>query len=336
MELNVWMKTTLTQVSWSEIDKHWTVRLERTRADGSVENRVLHPRHIVQATGHSGEKNQPAIKGIDTFAGDRICHSSEFSGAQEASKGKRAVVVGSCNSALDIAQDFVEKGYDVTVVQRSSTHVVSSYGITDIALHGLYSEGGPPVEDADMIVHSMPNSMLKTIQVKVGELQRHHDRDMLEGLAKAGFKVDNGPDGAGVFFKYFQRGGGYYIDVGASKLIMDGKIKVKQGHEITEIVPHGLRFSDQSELAADEIVLATGYQSMKTHTRQIFGDKVAEQVKDVWGLNEEGEWRTIWQRSGHPGFWFHGGNLGLCRYYSQLLALQIQGLEENLYDYNEN
>jgi hypothetical protein len=58
-------------------------------------------------------------------------------------------------------------------------------------------------------------------------------------------------------------------------------------------------------------------------------------VNDVWGFNEEGEMRTIWQKSGLPGFWFHGGNLAMCRYYSKLLALQIKGLEEGLYTYDD-
>lgn len=126
-------------------------------------------------------------------------------------------------------------------------------------------------------------------------------------------------------------GGGYYIDVGACQLIIDGKIKVKQGKEIEEVLPHGLRFSDGVEIEADEVVLATGYQNMRTQTRLMFGDDVADKVNDVWGLNEEGEMRTIWQRSGHPGFWFHGGNLALCRYYSRFLALQIKAQEEGLY-----
>ena len=71
------------------------------------------------------------------------------------------------------------------------------------------------------------------------------------------------------------------------------------------------------------------------YTRIIHGDEVADKVGDVWGFNEEGEMRTIWQRSGHPGFWFHGGNLAMCRYYSRLLALQIKGLEEGLYEVDE-
>lgn len=331
LELNVWTSTELVHTKWDDAKKIWTVILNRKRADGTSEIRTFHPRHLIQATGHSGKKNQPAMKGIENFKGLRICHSSEHPGARENSQGKKAVVVGSCNSAQDIAQDFLEKGYDVTIVQRSSTHVVSSKAITEIAFKGFYAEDGPPVDDADMMLHSLPTSVLKAVQIGIGALQTDFDKDMLDGLAKAGFKVDRGPDDAGLFFKYFQRGGGYYIDVGACKLIADGKIKVKQGQEIDEVLPHGLRFADGTELQADEIVLATGYQNMRTQTRTMFGDEVADRVTDVWGFNEEGEMRTIWQRSGHPGFWFHGGNLALCRYYSRFLALQIKGLEEGLY-----
>ena len=63
--------------------------------------------------------------------------------------------------------------------------------------------------------------------------------------------------------KYFQRGGGYYIDVGASQLIIDGKIKVKQGQEIDAVEEHSLLFADGTRLEADEIVFATGYDNMR-------------------------------------------------------------------------
>ena len=53
-------------------------------------------------------------------------------------------------------------------------------------------------------------------------------------------------------------------------------------------------FADGSELEADEIVFATGYQNMRGTARKIFGDEVADQVKDVWGFDEEGELRTMW------------------------------------------
>lgn len=254
--------------------------LERKKADGTVEKRTLHPRHVVQATGHSGEMNMPKIKGMDRFKGE-LCHSSQFKDPKTNSEGKKALVVGCCNSGHDIAQDFYEHGYDVTIIQRSSTHVMSSKNGHDVLLKGLYEEGGPPTEDADLIFMSIPNPMLKRMHIDATAEIARRDKNLREGLAKAGFKLDDGPDGSGLFMKYFQRGGGYYIDVGCSQLIVDGKIKVKQGQEIAEVKEHGLLFADGSELEADVIVFATGYQNMRGTARKIFGDEVADQVKDV-------------------------------------------------------
>ncbi|KAH5327153.1 hypothetical protein HBI12_073850 [Parastagonospora nodorum] len=330
LELNAWTSTDLKSASWDEGKKQWTVEVERRKADGSVEKRTLHPRHVIQATGHSGKKNMPDIKGMDSFKGTRLCHSSEHPGANPISKGKKAIVVGCCNSGHDIAQDFYEKGYDITIVQRSTTCVVSSEAICEIGLKGLYEEDAPPVEDADLFLWSIPSELFKVQQIKITKKQAEHDKKLLDGLKAVGFGVDSGPMGSGLLIKYFQRGGGYYIDVGASQLIIDGKIKVKQGQELKQILPNGIEFADGSKLEADEIVFATGYQNMRTQARLIFGDEVADRVSDVWGFNQEGEFRTIWQKSGHPGLWFMGGNLAISRYYSRKLALQIKGIEEGI------
>lgn len=330
LELNVWTSTSLKSTSWDESKKQWTVTVERRMPDGTSQTRTLHPRHIVQATGHSGEKNFPKIKGMETFKGERLCHSSEHPGASPESKGKKAVVVGCCNSGHDIAQDFFEKGYDITIVQRSTTCVVSSEAITDIGNKGLYDQDSPPVDDADLTFWSLPSELLKTQQTKVTKIQADHDKKIHDGLRAAGFQIDSGPMDSGLLIKYFQRGGGYYIDVGASQLIIDGKIKVKQGQEIAQILPNGIEFADGEKIEADEIVFATGYQNMRTQARKIFGDEVADRVSDVWGFNDEGEFRTMWQKSGHPGLWFMGGNLALSRYYSRILALQIKAIEEGI------
>ncbi|KAF1838033.1 FAD/NAD(P)-binding domain-containing protein [Decorospora gaudefroyi] len=330
LELNVWTSTSLKSTSWDENKKVWTVTVERRKSDGTSETRTLHPKHIVQATGHSGEKNFPKIKGMDDFKGDRLCHSSEHPGANPESKGKKAVVVGCCNSGHDIAQDFFEKGYNVTLVQRSTTCVVSSESICDIGNKGLFDQDGPPVDDADLTQWGVPSELLKLQQLKLTKVQAEHDKKIHDGLRAAGFGLDSGPMDAGLFIKYFQRGGGYYIDVGASQLIIDGKIKIKQGQEIAQILPNGIEFADGDKLEADEIVFATGYQNMRTQARKIFGDEVADRVSDVWGFNVEGEFRTMWQKSGHPGLWFMGGNLAISRYYSRILALQIKAIEEGL------
>ena len=335
LELNVWTQTNLESAKWDESKRQWTVNLKRKKADGTIEDRCLHPHHIIQATGHSGEMKFPQMKGMEKFKGDRPCHSSQFKGAKADSQGKKAIVVGSCNSGHDIAQDFYEHGYDVTIVQRSSAYVVSTECVLDVLLKGLYEEGGPATEDADLLFMSIPNPMLKRMHVDATIEISRRDADLIAGLQKAGFKTDTGPDESGFFMKYFQRGGGYYIDVGCSQLIIDGKIKVKQGSEISEFKEHSLLFEDGTELEADEIVFATGYQNMRSTARKIFGDEVADRTKDVWGFDEEGELRTMWRRTGHPGFWFFGGNLALCRYFSRMLAIQIKAMEEGIMKYED-
>ena len=111
---------------------------------------TIHPRHIIQATGISGEADFPShISGLDGFKGDRLIHSSQFQGPQLNAQGKKAVIVGCSNSAHDIARDYYEHGYNVTLVQRSSTHVVKSETLIDVTMKGLYSEDGvtsPPLK----------------------------------------------------------------------------------------------------------------------------------------------------------------------------------------------
>ncbi len=58
----------------------------------------------------------------------------------DAYKDKKVVVIGSNNSAFDICGALWEVGADVTMVQRSSTHIVKSDTLMDIGLGDLYSE----------------------------------------------------------------------------------------------------------------------------------------------------------------------------------------------------
>lgn len=143
---------------------------------------------------------------------------------------------------------------------------------------------------------SIPNALLKRMHVDATKEISRRDAPMLKGLREAGFQADSGPDDAGFFMKYFQRGGGYYIDVGCSQLIIDGKIKVKSGHAISKVMPEGVVMDDDTCIDGDEIVFATGYSNMRETCRKIFGEDTAERVKDVWGFDEEGELRTMWRR----------------------------------------
>ncbi|KAI5779373.1 flavin-containing monooxygenase [Geopyxis carbonaria] len=328
LELNILTSTTLTASSYSAATSTWTLTLSTPTGP-----RTLTPKHLVLATGHSGEPNFPShIPGIadNTFKGDVLCHSSAFPGAKPNTPGRRAVVVGCCNSGHDIAQDFYEKGYDVTIVQRSTTYVMSSEHGLAALFTGLYDATSPPTDDADVLFMANPIAVLKRNHIGVTNEIARRDADSLAGLRAAGFNLDTGPDGSGFFMKYLERGGGYYLDVGASALLASGAIKLHAGREIAAVLPTGLRFNDGSELQADEIVFATGYANMVTTAAKILGKDAVEGVEDVWGIDGETmETRGMW-RAAKRGLWFMGGNLALTRWYSRMVALGIAAREAGL------
>jgi len=335
LELNVWTSTALASATWDGTTRSWTVTVGPATAGLGTQapTRTFRPKHIVQATGHSGKPHMPAIPGMDAFAGGLLCHSSAFPGvtASGAAPPRRAVVIGSCNSAHDIAHAYQAAGHAVTMIQRSSTCVVSSDSITRLALGGLYSEGSPPVEDSDVWFWSVPSAVLKAHHIQLTRQQAANDAATHAGLRAAGFRLDTGPDGGGLFPKYLQRGGGYYIDVGTSRLIADGRIRVRPGVEVQEVLERGVRLSDGSVLDADDLVFATGFDNMVTAVEDLLGKEVADRVGDVWGWDTEGEMRNLWRRTGQEGLWLHAGNLAFCRYFSRILALQIKASIEGIF-----
>jgi putative flavoprotein involved in K+ transport len=139
--------------------------------------------------------------------------------------------------------------------------------------------------------------------------------------------------------KYLRRGSGYYIDVGASELVADGKIKLKSGVDVKQIKERSVVLSDGTELPADLIVYATGYGSMNGWAAKLISQEVADKVGKVWGLGSdtkkdpgpwEGEQRNMWKPTQQPALWFHGGNLHQSRHYSQFLALQLKARMEGI------
>lgn len=326
MDLNVQTGALVTDADFDEASGIWTVQVVDIETGNTIE---YHPHHVVMATGHSGEPRVPHFPDEDKFQG-KIVHSSKHTSGSDFTGGK-ALVVGGCNSAHDICQDFYEQGVEVTMLQRSSTCVITSDHGTVNNIEGLYDETGPKTETADHIFHSMPLSLLNAVMQQQYRKSCIQDHELLASLKKAGFKTNAGYNATGLFGLYFRQGSGYYIDVGCSKLIADGKVKVKQGQGIKRFLTNGVEFTDGTRLEGlDVVVLATGFTNMKETARRLFGDKIADRLNEVWGLDEEGEFRTMWRDSGHPNFWYMGGNLAISRYYSKRLALRIIAQERGL------
>ncbi|QRM53184.1 NAD(P)/FAD-dependent oxidoreductase [Sinorhizobium sp. BG8] len=345
MELNYWSSTTCKSASYDEKTREWTVVVDR-----NGEEVVLRPKQLVLATGMSGKANVPKFEGQDVFKGEQQ-HSSKHPGP-DAYRGKKVVVIGSNNSAHDICAALWEGGADVTMVQRSSTHIVRSDTLMDIGLGGLYSEqavaNGMTTRKADLIFASLPYRIMHEFQIPLYDKMREKDAKFYADLEKAGFNLDWGADGSGLFMKYLRRGSGYYIDVGACDLIIDGSIKLKSGSDVSHLNEKGVVLKDGTELPADLIVYATGYGSMNGWAADLISKEVAEKVGKCWGLGSdtpkdpgpwEGEQRNMWKPTQQEALWFHGGNLHQSRHYSQYLSLQLKarqvGIDTPVYNLQE-
>lgn len=292
MELNVWCDTELQSTAFDETTKTWTVAVKRS--DGSV--RIIKPRHVVLATGNAGDATIPHFEGFESFKGAAY-HGSQHKDASEHSdlSSKHVVIIGSGTSAHDLCQNFHECGAaSVTMLQRGSTHVLTAKKGLPMLHSGTYEEGGPPTDDLDVDSQSKPLPVQFALNVFKTNSIKTVDKDIIKGLTSAGFELDFGEDGSGIYRKYVTRGGGYYIDVGCSQLIIDGKVKVKSNPGgIKSFTPEGLLLTDGSELKADIIIMATGYQTMHSTAQKLFGDKVASRLGKVWDLNEEGEINSV-------------------------------------------
>ena len=335
VELNYWGSTEAKRARYDETAGEWELVVERDGAE-----LTLRPKQLVLATGMSGRPHTPVFPGADVFRGDQH-HSSKHPGP-DAYRGKRAVVIGSNKSAHDICAALWEHDADVTMVQRTSTHVVRSDTLLEIALGDLYSEravtAGVTTEKADMIFASLPYRILAGLQIPVYDQIRERDADFYDRLEAAGFQHDWGEDGSGLFMKYLRRASGYYIDVGASELVAGGQIKLRAG-QVDHLTEDAVVMADGTELPADLVVYATGYESMNGAVADLISQEVADQVGKVWGLGSdtakdpgpwEGEQRNMWKPTQQPGLWFHGGNLHQSRHYSQYLALQLKARAEGI------
>jgi cation diffusion facilitator CzcD-associated flavoprotein CzcO len=321
MELNFWTDTEFEGGSYDEAAQRWTVTLRG--ADGT--KRTMHPRHVVLATGVSGIPSVPEIAGLKDFRGT-VMHSSQYDDGENW-KGKRAIVIGTGNSGHDIAQDLHSSGAEVTLFQRSSTLVVSIEPSAQL-VYTPYNEG--TLEDNDLIATSMPLKVARKSHALTCAKSKALDKNLLEGLARVGFKLDFGEDDTGWQFKYLTRGGGYYFNVGCSDLIIKGDIRLKQFADLDRFVADGAKMKDGETIASDLVVLATGYKRQEELVRLLFGDAVMNRVGTIWGFGDSQELRNMYTRTGQPGLWFIAGGLAQCRIGSKHLALQIKAIEEGL------
>ena len=323
LSIATWTSTTLEESFYDETVKRWKLTLRR--GDGSIS--IVRPRNVVLATGVFGGARKIDLSGAEHYSG-QLLYAAEFSGGLDVD-GKRVLVVGSGASAHDVSQELNSAGASVTMLQRGSTCIISLDPGTALA-YSAYNENGPPSENVDVLSDSIPHPVLVTFHKLMTKKVIELDKELIGGLNHAGFATNNGEEDSGFLTNFHRRGGGYYINVGTSDLIVSGQIKVKHGTTIVGFDAHSVQFADGTASEYDVVVIAAGYENMQESVRTIMGEAVAEKVGQIWGMDEHSELRAMWKRTGQEGFWIAGGSLRQNRSFSKYLALQIKGRELGL------
>ena len=182
MELNYWtLERVHSAPATTRRRREWTVTRRPRRRDGGA---------AAEAVG----RWPPACRACPTCRRSPAPKASRATStipasipAARSSAARSAWCIGSNNSAHDICADLWEHGADVTMIQRSSTHIARSDTLMELALGGLYSEAGRAVRrdaptTADLIFASIPYKIMHTFQIPVYQEMARRDAEFYARL----------------------------------------------------------------------------------------------------------------------------------------------------------
>jgi indole-3-pyruvate monooxygenase len=194
----------------------------------------------------------PAISGRETFRG-RVLHSAEYRNAAPFA-GRSVLVVGSGNSAAEIALDLVEGGArSVAMWVRGPRHFIPLRRMARVfwtfRLLGFFGEKRAAAAHA--ITYGSPE-FERTIAQR-DKLTRFLSVD----LSKYGIRKPE----AGPMWETFYAGRIPTFDQGAIEKIRSGAIRIVDGNlrPIEAFTEEGVRFGDGVE-RFDDVILATGFE----------------------------------------------------------------------------
>jgi len=188
--------------------------------------RELAARTLVVATGIIANPQVPSLPGRDRFRG-RMAHSIAYRDPQPY-VGRRVLVVGVGNSGAEIGSELAHAGARVTIAVRSGANVVP------LTLLGI------PIQYVSYWMRKLPRPLQELLVAGVGkvtELRRgppvlpRPGHSPLDAIPVIGFHL---------------------VDA-----IRAGLVSVAPG--VAEFTETGARFTDGSQAAFDDVILATGF-----------------------------------------------------------------------------
>lgn len=317
MSLNIWLQTDAVSGAFDEASARWNISLKQ--ADGTT--RVMHPKHVVWATGGIGLNPKPfTAPGLDQFKG-KVIHSKFYRSGSEF-EGQNVLVVGSGTSSFDMCYDLYLRGARPTMLQRSETSVVPLE--EGVRYNRDFLPGGHTLEVSDLrrgagAVYPVIIDILKNETVACNE----RNAELFAKLRDRGLWLGDGDDGSGWLGKLFKSFKGFHLNMGVLEEIVDGNVLIQQMSEIECFVENGLRLKDGTVREFDTVIAATGFMNSNEDVAQVFGDEIGRRVGPCSGLDAKGEPVGLAKPLHQPQFWQLYGGINDCRRLSRHLALQI-------------
>ena len=300
--INIRTSTSVESSTWDSSARRWWINASSPKGNVSMKAKNL---VLAIGTGHATPKypswasrenvRSSGFKGslIHAFAGYHSAH--EWA-------GKRGIVIGTANTAHDIAEDMANAGMETTIVQRNPTFVFPAewlHAAEDVHYHADMYSG-----TADRESFTYPNKIMRQIVNRAVWDGIKNSPERFDALEKAGFKLDRFGD---IYTNLYIRLGGHYVDIGCSARIASGEINLKT-EPVKSLTEDGLMFEDGSQVGADLIVLCTGFNhDFREDAVRILGRDTADQMDDFWGVDKEGEIRACSKPAGRKFYSFAGG-----------------------------
>ncbi len=249
---------------------------------------------------------------------------------------KRVIIVGAGTSAHDLAYELTENGCQVTMIQRSATHVMS----VEKSVRTLFKsreltgrKGGLPIDIVDQAFFlKQPYPVEYELLPRGQRIARELDQDMLDALKKVGYRLQDGYHGGGAYSMFLFDQGGFYWDTGCCKLIAEKKIQLLH-EEIDYFTNDGVVYKDGNSQQADAIVFATGYMNSESSIQALMGNDMAKKCHERWEkgnaffLGPEGESIINYCPLPQKGLYSMFHQFSFSRFHSARLALRIKAQE---------
>lgn len=199
-KLNVECSTSLQSATFDAKTSIWTLNLN-TRGQA----RTLKTFNVVFAIGAGGSVPVwPKLENREKFNGT-LLHSATYKNAHDW-KGKRGVVIGSANTAHDVAEDMLDAGMSVTMVQRGRTMIIPVPTYRKWA-DTVYNPT-VPIEEADRQVMAIPVAITRQVSLMGARALAAKEPERYDSLERRGFRCERNAD---LWKLLMERLGGHYM-----------------------------------------------------------------------------------------------------------------------------